>query len=81
MEKILGHTVEDAGDVMLSTEQSTIVYEWCCDCSLRHIVIYDPVEEEGKLWLRRRLWRDDLATRLRKYYKRSKAKLKRGAKR
>lgn len=72
--KILGCPIDVGTESLISTEEDTIVYEWCCDCSLRHIVVYDPVEVEGKLKLRRRHWRDELATKLRRHHDKSQAK-------
>jgi len=45
----------------------TIHYEWCCDCSLRHIVEYRIIKNAaGDLVIQRRSWRDDFATELRR---------------
>ena len=72
MTKILGEFIDQEPNILIPIDESTLVYEWCCDCNLRHIVIYDPVSKGGKKYIHRRLWRDDLSSKLRRFYNRQK---------
>ncbi len=75
--KILGEFIDDDPDILIPTDKSTLVFEYCCDCGLRHIVIYDPVSKGDKKYIHRRLWRDDLASKLLRHHDRQKKKKKR----
>jgi len=56
------------------------IFSWCCDCNLRHIILYDVVR--GKTpsddVIQVRMIRDDLATELKRHYNRSKKKNRKG---
>jgi len=56
--------------------QGDLVYLWCCDCNLRHVVEFRIVKnKKGKLEIQRRSWRDDFATELRRDYEKKVGKI------
>lgn len=54
----------------------TTEFLWCCDCHLRHAIIYDVIRgktpSEDKV--RVRMERDDIATELRRFFDRETSK-------
>ena len=56
----------------------SINFEWCCDCSLRHVTRYSiGVDDDGDPVVIQRVWRDDHATGMQRREARRKKARKR----
>jgi hypothetical protein len=65
----LSKMVEGFKDEYKEIPQNEPVYEWCCDCALRHIHFYRIVKnKKGRLVIQRQTWRDNFATELMRSY-------------
>lgn len=72
MPKLLGEPFNDTGIWHLPLDKEDVTFQWCCDCGLRHTVVHRPVKVGKRRYLRLTWYRDDLATKLRKFYDRTK---------
>ena len=48
------------------------IYQWCCGCGMRHIWHIEVIEENKKNYIKVDCAMDKQATKLRKFYKKSK---------
>jgi hypothetical protein len=79
--KFMGVELLDPEEVMIPTDEQYIMKTVCCDCHLTHTEVFDPVQIKGKLFIRQHTQRDEVATRLRRFYERTmKAKRKQRSK-
>jgi hypothetical protein len=54
--------ITDMADVPIAYTPGTINYLWCCDCGLRHSVIYDILDKGRQHYVTVYMERDDWAT-------------------
>lgn len=82
IKKTIQNSRKKGGQDFVDYKTGTMEFIWCCDCSLRHIVIYDitrgktPSEDKVRI----RMERDDHATDLKRFFDREMSKKQKGKK-